>query len=458
MEEDPFVQNSLEYLSTSYNDFVANNIYNYLLDKQDPNFFIDDIFKLPSEQVEIKGELKLGKVLGKEQIEFRHLVEKLPMHILAAGTSGSGKTNFSKLLIEQANNVGIRSIKISDPKSEYDDIAYKHPGFLLLKWSDLRFNPLIPPPNVPENEWYQTIVGHMAQCFNFWEGAESLLIKLLNKISKKIEQPTILDLYRALEQESPRYKQKDLLVMGTVSSRLELMLYAFKDVVTTNSTMLKKLHKKHYIVQTTGLISSAESWLLEFLLLWEFMYRVFNSGERELTIHIMDEVQHRLFSRMKEKSVKKISSSVISMLVDQARAYNISIVALSQEPSVLLKSILNNSFMKLSFHLGSGEEVKIMSGGMGLSRDQREAMFYLETGEAIVRMAGGFLEPLPIKIDEFHVPNDVDMNEFRNHQAAMKNRLYEESGIGIDEQEGISGIYSLNGNPQLFNEEYDVLG
>lgn len=345
------------------------------------------------------------------------------------------------------------SIKIIDPKSEYSDIARKYPDFLLMRWNDLRFNPLTPPPNVPENEWFQTIVGHMSQCFNFWEGAESLLIRLLNKISKEIAKPAVLDLYKALREETPRFKQKDILVMGTVASRLELMLHTFKEVVITEQTMLERLHNRHYIIQTSGLMSEVVSWLVEFLLLWEFMYRVFNPSKRELAIHIYDECQHHLFNKEKEKNVKKISASIISMLIDEARSLNISIVALSQEPSVLLKSIRNNSYLKMAFHLGSGEEVKIMGQAMGLNRDQMEAMHYLETGVAIVRTAGGFMDAFPVMIDEFkaHTTNE---KEFEKRQKMMREQLYKDSGIWADKRK--LSTQSINAD-QIFIEGYDVL-
>ena len=166
-------------------------------------------------------------------MEFRIKKNKLTMHVLAVGTSGSGKTNFGKILVEQAYLNGIKSIKISDPKGDdYKEIAMKYNDFLLLRWDDLRFNPLTPPPNVPRNEWHQTIVGHMSQCFNFWEGAESILLKLLEKNSSDKKEPTIVDLLRTLENEKPRYRQKDYMVMATVASRLELMLHTLGKVIT----------------------------------------------------------------------------------------------------------------------------------------------------------------------------------------------------------------------------------
>ena len=435
--ENPFVRTTLLGLSLRWNDWKANALYGYLLNQVDGSFFLEDAFTLPRYQEELGGDLVLGKVLGRDDMEFRYHSEKAPMHSLWAGTSGSGKTNAAKVLIEQALEAGIGSIKVSDPKSEYKDVAVKFPGFLMLRWNDLRFNPLMPPPNVPHNEWWQTVVGHWAQCFNFWEGAQSLLIRLLWNLSRSGEVPTILDLLTALEMETPRYKQKDYIIMATVSSRLEMMLYTCQDVVMADSGMLPMLSERHYILQTTGLMSEIESWLLEFLLIWEYMYRIWNPEERRLTLHVYDECQHRLFSSEKERNVKKISASMISMLVDEARALNMGICSLSQEPSSLVNAVLNNSFLKVAFHLGSGIEVRVMKEAMGLTTEQADVLHSMETGEAIVRMAGGFMDPLPVRVREFREPERVDEFDFAEHQKRLKADLYKKAGV---DGRGIEGV------------------
>ncbi|MCH7574799.1 MAG: ATP-binding protein [Candidatus Marinimicrobia bacterium] len=356
---------------------------------------------------------------------------------------------------------GIKSIKIFDPKSEYGDIARKFRDFLLLSWKDLRFNPLTPPPNVPRNEWYQTIVGHMAQTFNFWEGAQSFLLRLLWNLSQRMVNPTMLDLLNALEVEKPRYKQKDYIIMATVSSRLEMILYTCRDIVMADSDMLPILSHRHYILQTTGLMSEIESWLLEFLLLWEYMYRIWNPDKRDLTLHIYDECQHRLFSSEKERNIKKISASIISMLVDQVRATNISICALSQEPSSLVNAVLNNSYLKVAFHLGSGVEVRAMKEAMGLTDEQADSLNYMETGEAVARMAGGFMDPFPIRVHEFREAERVDEVDFEEHQKRLKADLYEEAGVDGRGVEGVGWDRSLDGKaqePEDAGEEWDVLG
>jgi hypothetical protein len=447
-----WVHKSLEWLSISWNPILASNLYNYLILKQDGNYVIDDTFELPSGQEKLEGDLFLGNVLGKDEIKFKMPLGEMKRHILCAGTSGSGKTNFAKILAEEAYLNGIKSIKISDPKAdEYKELAMKYPDFLMLKWSDKRFNPLTPPPNVPKQEWFQTVTGHLSQCFNFWVGSQALLIRLLTNVSQHKEKPTIMHLLEALEMEKPRYKQKDSMIMSTVSSRLELMVNALGDVIATESRMLEELSRTQFVLSTTGLLSELESWLLEFDLIYEFFYRVYNPGKRELTLHIYDEAQHRLFSQEKERKIQKISSSMISMLVDEARSLNIGICSLSQEPSTLVRSILNNSALKLAFHLGSGREIKTMGEAMGLDREQEDALHYLETGEVIIRLASGFMDPCPVMIRKFENTSVINDAEFQQHQREMKKDLYKISGVDQGEMD------RRVEEEAEFKEEFDVL-
>lgn len=167
------------------------------------------------------------------------------------------------------------------------------------------------------------------------------------------------------------------------------------------------------------------------------MHRKFNPDKRHLALYILDECQHRLFNSEKERKLQKIGSSIISQLVDEVRSLNISICSLSQEPSSLVKPAVNNSYAKLVFHLGTGSEIDVMIKAIGLNNDQAEILYRIETGEAIVRLAGGYMEPFPVLIDEFTYPRDIDVIEFNKHQAELKDDLYARSEIVYESDKSV---------------------
>jgi hypothetical protein len=113
--------------------------------------------------------------------------------------------------------------------------------------------------------------------------------------------------------------------------------------------------------------------------------------------------------------------------VDQCRALNIGICSLSQQPSSLLKSIINNSWLKVAFHLGSGSELKIVKEALGLNDEQAEYLHYLEVGEAIVRTAEGHLDPYPVKFNKFIESPKLSNRDFEFHQKRITERLYNET-------------------------------
>ena len=87
---------------------------------------------------------------------------------------------------------------------------------------------------------------------------------------------------------------------------------------------------------------------------------------------------------------------------------NLGICSLSQEPSTLIKAVVNNSYLKIAFHLGSGSEIQVMKDAMGLDDDQSEMLHYLEIGESIVRMAGGYMDAFPVEIDMFEPAKNIN--------------------------------------------------
>ncbi len=419
---EPWVQNSLESLQLRWNDRLYNTVLNHVVAHLNPDALALAQFNLPRDQSEVPGRMRLGQILGTPGIEFRLPPKRLPMHVFVGGSSGSGKSTFALSLAEQAYESGVDRIHIVDPKAdEYVKLAQKYPDFALLTWRELRFNPLTPPPNVPRDIWYQTLVGHLSQAFNFWQGAEGLLLRLLALVGKS---PTLPDILAAAGQRK-WFSQKDAAVLSTVVSRIQMLLDLFGIVITTESKMLVALSERPVIISTTGLMAEADSWITEFLLLWEYFYRVYNPSQRELCLHVYDECQHRLFSSEKERKLQKTSSSLVSQLVDQARAMHLGLCSLSQEPSTVIRALLNNSFLKVAFHLGSGSEIRVVSDAMGLTPDQSDTLHYLETGEAIVRMAGDFMDAMPVKFHNFEAEKALSDKDFIREQQLIKEELYE---------------------------------
>lgn len=441
---EPWLYKAFASLCVRWNEALYSRVLQTINSHTDIASLLSNPFALPAIQEEIQGELQLGEIID-SGIRFKIPIKALSQHICVAGFSGSGKSNFGMRLAEVATLHGIQSIRIIDPKAdEYLGFAMKYSNFLMLKWNELRFNPLTPPPNVPLNEWHQTIVGHLSQAFNFWQGAEGLLLKHLQNNPK-----SLIDLLDQIIRTKASFGSKDMMSKATVVSRVQMLLDLFGETITTNTSMLEQLSNREIILSMSGLMAESESWLTEFLLLWEFMYRVYNPNKRKLSLHIFDECQHRLFSSAKEHAVQRIGSSIISKLVDEARSLNIGICSLSQEPSTLIKAVINNSWLKVAFHLGSGSEIKVMREALGLTKEEADILHYLETGQAIVRMAGGYMDALPVQFDEFIPGSLSSRNEFLHHQKTKATELFEETLIEDSKETDATYLAPVTNKPIL---------
>lgn len=387
---------------------------------------LDVPYLLPSSQAKLTGELSLGHVIGKPNVVSRLPIAPMNMHTLITGSAGSGKTVLTLTLCEQALKYGLKGIRITDPKAyEFTALAQKYPQILLLHVKELAFNIFTPPPNVTYEEWFSLIVNHFALCFNFWQGGEAMLLDAIYTLHKKGE-VTLSKLQRYLENKKG-ISQKDYMVKSTLLSRLNMLQHEIGTQVEKDTDLLEALSELPYILIVEGLLAETESWLHEYLLLWDFHYRKHNPQKQFLTLRVYDECQHRIFNNQKEKTNQFGTATLISKIVDESRALGLGIVAISQEPSTLLKSLLNNSHTKFCLHLGSGQEIRVASEAMGLTREQTKNLHYLETGEAIVRTGTGYLDPYPVKINMFQADKALSDEDFIQFQMILKEKLFEKT-------------------------------
>lgn len=264
----PLLIKTLERLKISYNPSIANKLLFYLQNTLHQDS--DLPFTYPNQ--ELDGVLNLGTIIGSD-LHFRIPFDYLNMHTLVAGSSGFGKTTFGLNLLYQILRNTNYKIHVIDPKAdEYTLLCKYFPDIIVLNWSDLRLNPFAPPPNMSKIEWFQITTSHFAQTYNFWEGAESLLIE---KLSITDEIPLPQELLNRLKSKR-EYDPKKAAIKSTIVSRLEILNLSFGEVINTDSDMLEQLFNKNYILKTSGLMSENDSYLTEHILLWDYYYRLNN--------------------------------------------------------------------------------------------------------------------------------------------------------------------------------------
>ena len=139
------------------------------------------------------------------------------------------------------------------------------------------------------------------------------------------------------------------------------------------------------------------------MLAWLCRHRIANglrnNPEFDLAV-FLDEAQ-RLYDRQMERRIYQ-GIPAISHLTATVRKYNLKLFVAVQQPSLLASSMTANTFCKILMRLGDSKDNFDLGSSMFLLPEQIYYSRLLETGQAIVKLAGRWHEPFVIG-----VPYDV---------------------------------------------------
>lgn len=112
----------------------------------------DQTFKNPRSH-QIKGDIRLGYVKNSKMV-FGILKREIVRHLLICGSSGSGKSNFLRVMQIELNRLGIPFLVFDTAKLGSRFLKHHMDDLLILRWDKEFFlNPLQPPQGVKKKEW-----------------------------------------------------------------------------------------------------------------------------------------------------------------------------------------------------------------------------------------------------------------------------------------------------------------
>ena len=163
-----------------------------------------------------------------------------------------------------------------------------------------------------------------------------------------------------------------------------------------------------------------QSFISEFLLAWVFSFRINNNQRGKLRHVIVLDEGKRVFDIKKERGLEL---PMISLLTSMVREFGEGLIVSDQEPSKIAESILANSYTKICMFLGDGKDLYIMGKAMNLTPDQIEACGHLEVGEAVVKIAGRYTSPFPVKMPDYPIQKDVSDEEIAERMNPILKEL-----------------------------------
>jgi hypothetical protein len=166
-------------------------------------------------------------------------------------------------------------------------------------------------------------------------------------------------------------------------------------VLTTNKHYpLEKLFSRPVILEFGALKNPRDR---KFLIHLICNYLNFNleyqglSTEGQLRQVIIFEEFHNVALQTKE-------DNMISNLFRQGRKWGIGIIAIDQTPSLIPLDVYANMNVKISFALGTGQDIAAMAKAINLPFDKSHYLSMLNTGQALINVKQFFHEPFMIQV------------------------------------------------------------
>lgn len=372
------------------------------------------------------GQIRLGQVASGGSLTLGQ--DALTQHLLAVGQSGAGKTTLFYNLMLQVD-VPFWSF---DVKQDYRHLAAQEAvDVVVLPWTELKFNPLQPPPGVGPRRWAQVISEIFGHATSLLSGSKNHLMKQIIELYRLYDLfdsvsppfPSLHELHILVERENINYVRKTSNYRDTVLNRLEAMnLTAGTIFDCSQGYPLNELLDRNVVFEFDGLGRDLQNFLMEALFAAVYEYRVAQNQRGGALRHLffLDEGK-QVFSVYKERQ-DAAGIPAIDTLTARMREFGEGLVVADQEASKLTESIKANTATKILLATGDHTQFREMSASMGLSERQAAIAEDLGVGEAVVQTEGGG-DPFAVDLDKVDVAKRLSDEALRNQQQDIWDEL-----------------------------------
>lgn len=368
------------------------------------------------------GEYQLGEVYyGKTPVcPFGFREDEFIQHIAIFGRSGSGKTNIAFLLLREL----LRHKKpflVFDWKRNYKDLL-SLPEFkgriktytLGRDASPFHWNPLIPPSGTDPAVWLKKLIEVMGHAYFLGEGVAFMLQECIDACYREcgvyegnsIRYPDLADVSERLWATKVKGRQADwmesaLRAVGTIG-------FARMGTVVNRllSFPLEKLLRENVILELEFLTESDKTFFIEAMLLWIHHYRLGLEEERERFCHaiVIEEAHHILTSKKQEL---RGTESVTDVILREIREMGESVILLDQEPSLISRPALANTYCTIALNTKDGKDVATLKRAMLLEAEEAAHIGRLPVGEGIVKLQDRWTKPFLVRFPHLSVPKGL---------------------------------------------------
>lgn len=425
---------------------------------------------------ELNGEIQIGQDLDGRPVSLTR--EQLNEHLLAVSMTGRGKTTFFYNLIGQLNLQNL-PFWVFDFKNDYRHLTKHYEDVVVINWTDLKFNPLEPPPGVTASKWGEVISDVYAHSTDLLLGSESYFMDKLAELYRIFDAenmgryPSLYELRELIESEkispaSPwyQYSERNL-------GRLSILTgFSGKIFNCSSGLPLDELLDRKVVFELKEPNQYVTSFFVETVLTWLFYYRDAMGHRQEMKHAVLFDEAKRVFDINRERQPES-GWPPIDDLVGKVREFGEAVIVADHEPSKLTDSLMANTNVKIWMSLGSGKDINEMARVFGLDSDEVDYTRTMEKGNALLKIADK--NPVPIVLPDYTLEKDVTEEEVKKamepelKQLGWKERYRPEEflvyiGKGEEEKPTISQpakqlLISIRNSPLMgISERYKMLG
>ena len=361
--------------------------------------------------------VEIGKIfhMGKTEPAKVHLSKgSLRGHLFVAGSTGSGKSNFSYGLLSGLYKDGIKFMVIEPAKGEY----YRVFGGMedvnvfgtnpMMKMPLLRINPFSFPEGVHVNEHIDRLLEIFNSCWPMYaampavlkEGVETIYKQcgynmITGLAGKDSRFPTFKDLLDVL----PKIMEKSAFsgevkgnYIGSLVTRVKSLTDGlFTCIFTDDEIENRVLFDENVIVDLSRVGSGETKSLIMGLLVMKLQeYRMSKNTMNESLCHVtlLEEAHHLLRgnagSSAEGVNLREMSLEMITNAIAEMRTYGEGFIIADQSPALMDPAVIRNTNTKVIFKLQENADRIAVSPSLSLSDEQTAELSRLETGVAAV--------------------------------------------------------------------------
>jgi len=378
----------------------------------------ETIILVPPKKEDAAGPYYLGDIEynNRPMYPFGLREHEWNQHLAILGRSGAGKTNLGFGIVSELVKAD-KDFLIFDWKRNYRDLLAIQ-GFEKLKvycvgrgndLAPLKFNPLIPPPNVNPRIWLKLLIEVISHAYFLGEGVAYLLQQAIDSVYREkgvyqgnvVNYPTFQDVLRWVKTYNPQGRAINWL-SSTLRAVSTLCFGEMNDILNIdNNTGLEKLLREKAVLELDSLVVSDRILIVETLLLWIYQYRLSVKVREKFDHAIMIEEAHHILSQQK-RSLSG-GETIMETVFRQCRELGEGIIILDQQPSELSPFSLANTYTTIVMNLKYKRDVDAVNKFLLLDKSEEDYPIRLGLGEAIVKLQDRVQNSFLIRVPEFHI-------------------------------------------------------